>query len=130
MKKKYIKYLIVSVVGVLIAISIFSSRNLLDASNPKDITFILSDGFLFPGVLILGIGLLIMVSNGGVFDIFTYSFRKMRATKLYGKNRPDSFNSFYDYRMSKEKAPYGFLIIVGGIFFGLSFVFNIMFYYV
>ena len=130
MKKKYIKYIIVSILGALISISIFSSRNLLNASNPKDITFILSDGFLFPGVLILGVGLLIMVSNGGIFDIFTYSFKKMRVTKLYGKNRPSSFKSFYEYRMSKEKAPFGFLVIVGGIFFGLSVIFNVLFYYV
>lgn len=130
MKKKYLKYIIVSLIGIIIALSIFSSRNLLDANNMKDITYILSDGFLLPGVLILGVGILIMVSNGGVFDIFTYSLKKMRITKLHGDKKPTAFKSFYDYRMSKEKAPYGFLIIVGGGFFGLSVIFNIMFYYV
>ena len=128
MKRKYLKYIIVSIIGTLLAVSVFSYRNLLDASNMKDITLILSDSFLVPGVLILGIGILIMVSNGGIFDIFVYSFKKMRASMRERKST--AFNSFYDYRVSKEKVPYGFLIIVGGIFFGLSVIFNIMFYYV
>lgn len=130
MKRKNLNYIIVSIIGILIAVSIFTSRNLLDASNIKDITYILSDGFLLPGVLIIGVGILIIVSNGGIFDIFTYSLKKMRATKMFGEKRSQAFNSFYDYRVSKEKAPFGFLIIVGGVFFGLSVIFNIMFYYV
>lgn len=79
MRGKYIKYLIVTVIGILLALPIFSYRNLLDANNMKDIVCILSDGFLLPGVLILGAGLLLLVSNGGMFDIFTYSIKKMRS---------------------------------------------------
>jgi len=76
MRNKYIKYIIVTVIGILISLSIFSYRNLLNANNIRDIAYILSDGFLLPGVLILGAGLLLLVSNSGMFDIFTYSFKK------------------------------------------------------
>ncbi len=129
MRNKYIKYIIVTLIGILISLSIFSYRNLFNANNIRDIAYILSDGFLLPGVLILGAGLLLLVSNGGMFDIFTYSFKKMRAKKLYGEKRPSYYNSYYDYRTSKEKVPFGFLVIVGGIFFALSVIFNIMFFY-
>ncbi len=130
MKKKYIKYILTTIIGVLISLSIFSYKNLLAATNIKDIILILSDGFLLPGVLILGAGLLIVVSNGGMFDIFTYSVKKMRTSKLLGDKKSSDFNSYFDYKKGKEKAPFGFLVIVGGIFFTLSIIFNIMFYYV
>ncbi len=130
MKNNYMKYIYVFIFGVLISISIFNYRDIFEAGSTKDIVSILSDGFLLPGVLILGAGLLIMVSNGGVFDIFTYSFMKLRAIKLIGDKKPAAHASYYDYRMSKEKAPFVFLLIAGSIFFILSIIFNIAFYYV
>lgn len=130
MKRKSLKYFIVSIIGVLISISIFASRNLLDANNTTELVFILSDGFLVPGVLILGFGILVFVSNGGMFDVFTYSINKMRTMRLSGEKKQKGYKTFYDYRMSKEKAPCAFLIIIGGVFFGLSVIFNILFYYV
>lgn len=130
MKNKYMKYIYVFVFGILISISIFNYRDIFEASSTKDIVSILSDGFLLPGVLILGAGLLIMVSNGGVFDIFVYGFSKLRAIKLTGDKKPATHASYYDYKINKEKAPFLFLLIVGSIFFLLSIIFNIAFYYV
>ena len=130
MKKEFIKYIIVTIIGGLMTLSVFSYKNLSSATNSKDIVMILSDGFLLPGVIILGVGLLIAVSNGGIFDIFTYTLRKMRETIILGEKRSKEYNSYFDYRMSKEKAKCAFLIIIGGLFFTLALTFNIAFYYV
>ena len=90
-------------------------KGLFVADSMQKVMSAMSDVCFVPGVLILGVGLIIWVTNNGFFDGVKYSFKNMKrlgSQKQYEEN----MESFLDYkeRMSKAKLPCGFLLIIGG----------------
>lgn len=75
------------------------------------------DAFFVPGVLGMGFGLLIVVSNGGAFDILAYATRR-----LFGFFKKDpidrKYRTYYDYKQSRKdkKRSFWYLIIVSSAY--------------
>ena len=57
----------------------------------------LSDCFAVPGILLTGAGFLIIISEGGFFDIFSYSMKKA----AFG--RTSSCEGYGEYKMKRRK---------------------------
>ena len=123
--KAWVKYVIVLLIGFLMAYCVASSKNVFAQSEPVMIFHILSDSFIVPGVLLSGFGLLIFVSNEGAFDILTYGVRSFLG--FFKKNPKREYETFYDYKVSRasKKLRFG-TVLVCGLFFLLIAV--IMYY--
>ena len=132
MDKRFIKYMLTFILGLLMSFVVFSYRNILESSSTSDIVMILSDGFLLPAVLIGGLGVLLFVSNGGMFDIFIFSFGTLRETLKYKKDRDPNFpKNYFEFKQQRSKKyTTSYFLVVGGVFLVLSLAFNIIFYYV
>ena len=132
MNNKYIKYVVTFIIGFLMAYAVFSYKNLLEATNTPDIIMILSDGFLLPAVVIGGFGILLLVSNGGAFDIFIYGFGTFRETLKRKVDRDPNFpGTYFDFKEEREKkVSVAHFLVVGGICLILAAVLNGIFYYV
>ena len=89
-----------------------------------------TDSFFAVGVITAMIGLLIFVSNGGVFDMLIYGV--YRFITLFKKDHMKvKYQTFYDYRVAKaerKKSSFLFLVIVGALFVGISMIFLVLWY--
>ena len=83
---------------------------------------ILTDATFVSGIVMFGIGLLVVASNGGAFEMFVYGMR--RFISLFQKDvNKIKFKTFYDYHVYKSNEPkqsFAYLLIVGGAFIALS----------
>ena len=70
--KRIIKYLIVIGISLIFSFLIAISKDVFNITDKKTLYHVLSDSFFVPGVITTGIGLLIYVSDQGVFDGIAY----------------------------------------------------------
>ena len=127
--KNVIRYTVLTVIGLLIALFILLSKNVFKLTNPIDIYHQLTNAFFIPGVLITGYGLLVIASNGGTFDMLTFGIIKV--IDLFRRDLSKAkHKTFYDYRVAKQdrKQRFGYLIIVGLAFLAVSFLFLWLYY--
>ncbi|MGN0818597.1 MAG: DUF3899 domain-containing protein [Candidatus Coproplasma sp.] len=127
--KKALKYIITAAIGLAVALIIMFTHNVTGQESVKPVLTILSDAFFVPGVILAGVGLLVWVSAGGVFDMLAYGaimffdlFRKDLSNRKY--------KDFYEYRQAKKEKnrDFGFLLLVGLVFIAVSIVFIIVLY--
>ena len=99
--KKAAPYLISSAVGIIIFIIIICTKKVWDADGVADTMRILSDAFFVPGVLLAGFGLIIVATNGGVFDMLVYSV--IRVFDLLKRDpRNTKYKDLYEYREARK----------------------------
>ena len=85
--------------------------------------------FFVPGVIIACFGALVLVSNGGAFDIFAYG-----AHIFFSLFKRDvtarKYRTFYDYRQSRaeKKRSVAFMLVVGLAMVAVAAVFLIAYY--
>lgn len=104
-------------------------RNVFDSTSAGQACGILCDAFFIPGVLMLCMGILVVCSNGGTFDMLAYGIRAFFA--LFNKEARDrKYPTFYDYRKAKQDKPHSFwyMIIIGGAFVAVSIVLLLLYY--
>ena len=97
--KKIIKYIIVIGIGLVIAFLIALSKDVFNVTDKKTIYHILSDSFMVPGVITAGMGLLIYVSDQGVFDGIVYGI--MAFMNMFSPRNERKYNSLYEYKEKK-----------------------------
>lgn len=127
--KKYLKYIITSAIGLIIAFIIIISKNIFEKETLQDVMHVLTDAFFVPGIIISGFGLLVVCSNGGTFDMLRYGIIKFFS--LFKKNfNNEKYKTFYEYRMVKSEnpRPFWYLIIVGVSFIIISMIFLVIYY--
>lgn len=127
--KKYLKYIITSVIGLGVAAWVIFGKGILSKTELSEIYHILCDGFFVPGIILLGFGLLVIASNGGTFDMIVFGTRKF--FDLFRRNPSTKLTStFYEYRKAKSEAKleFLFLIIPGLVLLIISMVFLILYY--
>ena len=108
------KSLITLLIGFAIAGLIAWSKGVFVETAPIQIFHILSDSFFVSGVVIAGIGLLVFSSNEGTFDMLVYGMRSF--LDLFRRNSTKRFESFYDYRSSRQANKFGFaFLLVSGL---------------
>lgn len=126
--KKLLNYIITSAFGLFVAAMILVGLGTFTQTSKSVIFGDLADAFFVPGVVILGIGLLLFASNGGAFDMLRYS-----VIKLFTLFRRDltkvKYRTFYDYRkaQSEHKRSFLYMLVVGAVFLVLAVVFFILY---
>lgn len=129
MKTKLLQYGMTSAVGLAIALIIMSAKGVYTQTDVVDVMHILSDAFFVSGVIIACAGLLVFVTNGGVFDMLAYGF-----ILIFDNLRRDvtkrKYKTFYDYKQSRQEKKHsmGFMLIVGLVLIGISVCFLIPYY--
>lgn len=124
--KGYLKYIITSAVGLLFTFLIILSKGLFKEDEIKEIYKILTDAFFAPGILIFCFGLLVYVSNEGVFDIFSYGMKSF--FNLF-RTKPEKQTSYHEYKLAKHEhdKPIVFFLIVGACFVAISLIFTCLY---
>ena len=128
--RNWLKYVITIGVGlVLAALIIFPG--VFKQESTSDVYKLLVNGFFVPGVLILGLGLLVVASNGGTFDMLVYGTKKFFDMFRKPHHRKIT-DTFYDYRRAKQEHPgaFGFLVLTGLGFIIVSLILLIFYYQV
>lgn len=110
-------YLISTAVGLLIALGVFLVKGLFTQTDALIRLKILCDGFFVSAVMLLGVGLLVMVSNEGIFSTLAFGVKRFGLFFFNRKIEKDR-ESYADYyqRKREKQAPYKFLLVVGGAF--------------
>ena len=127
--KKAIPYITTAIVGLIIFIIIICTKKIWDEEETYAIMQILSDACFVPGVLLAGFGLIIVASNGGVFDMLAYAMIKF--FDLFKRDpRNKKYKDYYEYSESKKdrKRKTSFMLIVGAVFIVLAVIFLIVYY--
>ena len=127
--RKYSKYIITFVVGLLMALVVFVIKDAFVLKDSKKIIAVLIDATFVPGILMVCFGLLVVSANGGTFDMLVFGTRQF--FNLFRKkfNREEA-QSFYEYRKAKSenKNEFWYLIIIGLVYLALSTIFLIIYY--
>jgi len=118
--KKIRKYLITMIISLAAVAAIVWSKDLFGQTELVNVYHILCDAFFAVGVVVLCIGLLILSSNEGTFDMITYGVSSFIG--MFKKNYEKKYDTFYDYRADREdkKLPFGFLLICGTALVAIS----------
>ena len=74
--KKYSKYIITFVVGLLIGLVVFVIKDAFVLEDSKKIIAVLIDASFVPGILMVCFGLLVVSANGGTFDMLVFGTRQ------------------------------------------------------
>jgi hypothetical protein len=121
--KKLKQYLITTGVGLLIVFLVFLTRDAGKLTETKDIIQVLCDAFFVAGVLITGLGLLVVMSNLGAFEMLVYGLTSF--IDFFRKKSERKYETFYDYHEARagNKSSFWFMLIVGFIFIGISLIF-------
>ncbi len=85
-------------------------------SDPAQRWQTVSDALFVPGILMASMGLLVAVSDGGVFDMLRFGLQKVFSLFRRKEKRDALPKTFYDYRVERDaraKAPIGALLAVG-----------------
>lgn len=130
--KNLLKYGITAAIGLLMVTLTVDLHGYAAADSTQEKIRILADAFTIPGVVILLIGVLVRISNEGMFDGLLYVFSY--AAKILIPGADKTHERYVDYVARKrEKGPakgFGFLFVVGGIFLAVSVVFTVLFFLV
>ncbi len=125
--KKWLQYLIVSVISLAIVFCVLLMQNAFTHSGDlllKD----LCNAFFVPGVLVLGLGLLVWSTNGGTFDMLAFGVIKL--FDLFKKDLTKvKYRTFYDYRKAQQEKERSFsaYVVVGVVLIVISIVFLILY---
>ncbi len=124
--KTFIKYLITLAVGFFLAFLVMYSKNVFGMTDPATIFHILSDSFIVSGVMLGGLGLLVFVSNEGVFDILVFGTKQFFG--FFRKNKEKKYADFYEYKTARQgqKLKFGSILVCGAFFILLAVVMLIL----
>lgn len=110
--------------------STFANGSWNMANEAQKNYFLLTNAFFGSGVIFAGVGLLVVASNQGAFTMLYYGLRRFISIFQRDPNK-FRFHTYYDYvtyRDGKPKSSYAFLLVVGSVFVGISFIFLALYY--
>lgn len=126
-KSTILSYLFTFLFASFVTIIYIWGIGVFSASDKEFIFKHLCNGFFISGVVVAGFGLLLLVSNGGVFDMLAFGVMSLfNAMRKDPKNR--KYNDFYEYRKAKKenKRSFFYLIAVGIFFILVAVVFMVL----
>jgi len=127
--KKSLKYIVAAAVGLCAAVGLIFALGITKAKGVNEVMRILSDAFFVPGAVLCGVGLLVIVSNGGFFDIFAYGF--IAFASVFKKDvKKRKYKDYVEYKQAQrgEKRNIWFLFIVGLAFVVVAIIFLIIYH--
>ncbi len=119
---RVLSYLITALIGLAMAVAVFVYRGGFSQPDAQGMYFAMSDAFFVPGIFLTGIGLLVLVSNEGFFDILAYGMHSLMTlfTPFTRKNGHEHYYDFKVARAAKRKKPGNAVLVVGIIFLLLA----------
>lgn len=126
-KKLLAKYIVTVVICVSIIVFVLINRGFFITTDNATRFLYLADAFTIPGVLILMVGVLALISKTGIFDGLTYGLGRAARSLVPFSKIPDE--RFYDYKQRKfegRNLDFVFLLIVGGSTLAIAIVFTII----
>ncbi|MBQ2745616.1 MAG: DUF3899 domain-containing protein [Lachnospiraceae bacterium] len=129
--KKLRKYIIVTIIGILFTMLICWLKDFSFGMAEQRMYKILSDAAFFSAVILIGFGVMISISNFGLFTAVSYSMK--RFFTVFSKDREEkrkNMPSYYEYRAIKleNNVSGAFMYIPGLLFLVVSIVFTMLFY--
>ena len=109
--------------GAGLFLLLMATRGGFTAADPAELWMIICDALFVPGVLLVMLGLLLLVADGGVFDMLKFGVQKALSVVMTRKKRESLPATFYDYkemRDARPRAPVTHLLAVGGVFILLA----------
>lgn len=98
--RRWIAYLITTLIGLAMAVGVFLGRGGFGLTDQMAFLSALCDAFFVPGILLCSVGVLVLVSSDGFFDIFGYGFSSLLV--LFSPLRkPEKHQRYYDYKKAK-----------------------------
>lgn len=119
-------YLIDMLIGLAMAIGVFSIRGGFSILDWQPLAAALCDACFVPGIILLCVAMLVFVSNDGLFDMLNYGVRKALQIVMTEKQRAKYPKTFYDYRKAKwetSKGAFGHLVAAGTTYMIFAVVF-------
>ena len=109
LKNNLFKYGITTLIGAMMAFTTMKSYNLAEAATDMEKYRILSDAFTIPGVILIMVGLLVMVSNGGFFNGMAYAFSYAARLLVPGVSKDvGRYGDFIERRAQRGKTGLAF----------------------
>lgn len=128
MKERIIKYTTLTAVAVAIALCTSLIQDLYGMTAVADIMRGLCNCFSVPGMIFILVGLIVVCSNGGAYDIMGFAARKFFSVFRSAEHRSKETYREYRERKNGEKRAFWGFFIVGGIFFAVGMTFLIAYY--
>lgn len=121
------KYLITLLIGFAVVALILWSKDVFSQTSTGKIFHILTDAFFATGVFVTSAGLLVFSSNEGTFDMIVYGVSSF--FDMFRRNSNKKYETFYDYRESRQdkKIQFGFIVICGLFFLAVSLVMYLLY---
>lgn len=129
-----LRYAISFIIGGLIALSVFlyisKNSGSFDSMTLKEKYSMLCDVFLIPGIVFTGLGFIVIISDEGFFDIFSYSVKSL--IYVFVRHKDDAIRqTYYEYKEEKKQKRDGrsrwYLVIVGLVYFIPCIIFLILY---
>ncbi len=108
------RYLIATGVGLAIAFLVMLLGDIFGQDRKSEIFRILSDSFFTSGVLLTGVGVILVASNNGFFDMLSYG-----VITFFSARKKDvserKYKDYYEYKKvkSEKKRSTAYLLLVG-----------------
>ena len=122
--KKYsrvLSYLITVAIGLAMAVAVFMYRGGFSQPDAQSMYIVISDACFVPGIFFTGIGLLVLVSNEGFFDILAYGMHSL--VTLFTPFKHKENQPYYDFKVAraeKRQKPKNIVLWVGVAFLLLA----------
>ncbi len=113
------RYAVTVGIGAGCFLALMLARGGFVEPDPANRWHVICDALAIPGLLFTSIGLLILVSDGGAFDMLKFGIRKLISMIQSQEKRDELPKTYFDYKMELAKRPcagIGHLIIVGLFF--------------
>lgn len=115
-KRNWRRFGVTMLIGLLAGIGVFSARSGFSLTEWPEIAAALCDACFVPAAMLISVGLLLFVSNDGLFNMISYGVQKVARLVLSAKRQADYPKTYYEYWERKQaagKTSFGFLIVAG-----------------
>ena len=116
-KRRWLPYVIAVAVLTVITLVCAIPFNGYSGGDAKPLVGAWSSAFTVPGIICLGVGLLIWCTNEGAFDMLSYGVQSL--FRLFRKDvRDRKYGGYYEYQQARKnkKKPFLYMVIVGGAY--------------
>lgn len=127
-KRHIVKYIVLAAVALAVALCIALIQGLFGMTDKIAIMRSLTDCFSVSGAVLLLVGLIVVCSNGGAYDIAGFSVKKFFSIFQSAEKRNKETYADYRARKSENKRSFLEFFIVGGAFYVIGMAFLIAYY--
>lgn len=123
------KYLFTIIPSLAVVVAILLINDFANLETLQDKYRVLANSFTTPGVCLIMIGIIVLISREGTFDMLTYGISK--AYYRFNQRSDRYFETFYDYKerlKAKERGSVWHLFIVGAVLTVVAIVFTLLYH--